>query len=77
LDIFEIWPPALIVTSLALGLVVGSFLNVVAFRLPIMMQRAWAAETDEADGSPSVDQDRIAAIPSRQPRIFRCSVTYC
>jgi leader peptidase (prepilin peptidase)/N-methyltransferase len=59
LDIFEIWPPALIVTSLALGLVVGSFLNVVAFRLPIMMQRAWAAETDEADGSPSVDQDRF------------------
>ncbi|MEM7611907.1 MAG: A24 family peptidase [Pseudomonadota bacterium] len=30
-----------------IGLLVGSFLNVVIYRLPIMMQRAWAAEHQE------------------------------
>jgi len=59
LEIFQIWPPALIVASLALGLIVGSFLNVVAFRLPLMMQRAWQAETAEADGSPPPDEKRF------------------
>jgi leader peptidase (prepilin peptidase)/N-methyltransferase len=59
LGIFEIWPAALTVASVALGLIVGSFLNVVAFRLPIMMQRAWAAETAEATGSPPTDRERF------------------
>ena len=59
MEIFQIWPPALIVASLALGLIVGSFLNVVAFRLPLMMQRAWQAETAEADGSPPPDEKRF------------------
>jgi leader peptidase (prepilin peptidase)/N-methyltransferase len=40
LEFFEAWPPALIFASTVLGLVVGSFLNVVAYRLPIMMERA-------------------------------------
>ena len=52
MDVFEVWPPALILASLALGLVVGSFLNVVAYRLPLMMQRAWRAETGEAEAQP-------------------------
>jgi leader peptidase (prepilin peptidase) / N-methyltransferase len=52
LDVFEVWPPALILASLALGLVVGSFLNVVAYRLPLMMQRAWRAETGESEAQP-------------------------
>ncbi|MDU0354303.1 A24 family peptidase [Paraglaciecola aquimarina] len=30
-----------------LSLLIGSFLNVVIYRLPIMMQRAWQAECDE------------------------------
>jgi len=50
LAVFAVWPPALIIASLALGLVVGSFLNVVAYRLPIMMERAWRAETAAAAG---------------------------
>jgi leader peptidase (prepilin peptidase) / N-methyltransferase len=59
LTIFEIWPPALFITSLALGLVVGSFLNVVAYRLPIMMERAWRAEIASADGATPAAQDRF------------------
>jgi leader peptidase (prepilin peptidase)/N-methyltransferase len=40
-EFFELYPGALFVVVGLLGLLVGSFLNVVAYRLPIMMQRAW------------------------------------
>lgn len=42
-----------------LGLCVGSFLNVVAHRLPVMMQRQWDAELAEIQGQPLSDQDRF------------------
>jgi leader peptidase (prepilin peptidase)/N-methyltransferase len=59
LDIFEVWSPALIVASLAIGLVIGSFLNVVAYRLPLMMQRAWRADAAEAEGRAPVEEERF------------------
>ena len=40
-------PAALITTALLVGLVVGSFLNVVIYRLPIMLDRQWRAECAE------------------------------
>jgi leader peptidase (prepilin peptidase)/N-methyltransferase len=40
----------------ALGLVVGSFLNVVIYRLPLMMERAWIRECREHAGI-SADTD--------------------
>ncbi len=36
--------------AIVLGLTIGSFINVVAHRLPIMMKRAWQSEVDEATG---------------------------
>lgn len=49
-------PPAWQFTFAAvLGLVIGSFLNVVAHRLPIMLERAWRAEISEATGQPADD----------------------
>ena len=33
-----------------LGLLVGSFLNVVIYRLPIMLEREWQAQCDELNG---------------------------
>ncbi|MFT5722021.1 MAG: leader peptidase (prepilin peptidase)/N-methyltransferase [Motiliproteus sp.] len=44
MDIFTLLagsPPLLILSVLVLGLLVGSFLNVVIYRLPVMMQRDW------------------------------------
>jgi leader peptidase (prepilin peptidase)/N-methyltransferase len=35
---------ALVAAGALLGLLVGSFLNVVAYRLPVMMQRSWKTE---------------------------------
>jgi leader peptidase (prepilin peptidase)/N-methyltransferase len=60
LEIFEAWPFALILASLLLGLVIGSFLNVVAYRLPVMMQRAWQAEVAEVPGAE--DQERFDLV---------------
>jgi leader peptidase (prepilin peptidase)/N-methyltransferase len=40
-------PTLFITTLLVLGLLVGSFLNVVIYRLPVMMQREWELEAAE------------------------------
>jgi len=40
-EIFEIWPVALFVATGLVGLIAGSFLNVVAYRIPIMMELMW------------------------------------
>ncbi|MDB6050974.1 MAG: pilD [Pseudomonas sp.] len=40
-------PLAFIVCTLVLGLLVGSFLNVVIYRLPIMLNRDWKAQSRE------------------------------
>jgi leader peptidase (prepilin peptidase)/N-methyltransferase len=45
-EIFEAWPFALFIVVGLVGLVVGSFLNVVAYRLPIMMEREFRAPLD-------------------------------
>lgn len=46
-------PPLLYVAAAALGLLVGSFLNVVVRRLPVMMERAWREECREFLGTES------------------------
>jgi leader peptidase (prepilin peptidase)/N-methyltransferase len=48
-EIFEVWPFALFVLTGLLGLIAGSFLNVVAYRLPIMMELAWRAQCSDLD----------------------------
>lgn len=55
----EIDPAAWLVFSLLLGLCIGSMLNVVAHRLPIMMQRAWDSDLAEAQGHEPVELARF------------------
>lgn len=43
----------LIIAAVLLGLLVGSFLNVVAYRLPIMMERGWRQDSIEYLGLPA------------------------
>ncbi|QGZ62398.1 prepilin peptidase [Paraburkholderia acidisoli] len=38
--------------AIVIGLVIGSFLNVVVHRLPIMLERAWRADVAETLGTP-------------------------
>jgi leader peptidase (prepilin peptidase)/N-methyltransferase len=54
---------------LVIGLAVGSFLNVVIHRLPLMMERAWQAECAELRGetSPELEPLSLATPRSRCP----------
>jgi leader peptidase (prepilin peptidase) / N-methyltransferase len=53
-----------------LGLLVGSFLNVVIYRLPKMMERQWATECAEITGQPS----SIASTPPGSAERFNLLV---
>jgi leader peptidase (prepilin peptidase)/N-methyltransferase len=62
--------PALVQgAALVLGLLVGSFLNVVALRLPVMMERAWRRECAELLGqsAPASESLSLTCPPSRCP----------
>ena len=48
-----------------LGLLVGSFLNVVIYRLPIMMEREWQTQCNELNG---VEDKNSAPFTLSQPR---------
>jgi len=46
------FPLLILICSLILGLLVGSFLNVVVHRLPIMLQREWQLQANDILGQP-------------------------
>jgi len=58
LEIYSGSPIAVIFIAGLLGLLVGSFLNVVAYRLPIMMQLRWHNESEEIQSSPKPDVEQ-------------------
>jgi leader peptidase (prepilin peptidase)/N-methyltransferase len=60
--------PTGVLASLAgiVGLLVGSFLNVVIYRLPKMMERQWVLECEELTGG-SVTPTRAAALEAAEP----------
>lgn len=47
------------------GLLIGSFLNVVIYRLPKMMERQWAAECAELSGNPLESGDAFNLVVPR------------
>ncbi|MFL6651510.1 MAG: prepilin peptidase, partial [Sulfurifustaceae bacterium] len=49
---FTAFPVAYLVTVLLLGLIIGSFLNVVIHRLPVMLERDWRDQCQELAGKP-------------------------
>ena len=63
-------PVYLALVCLLLGLMVGSFLNVVIHRLPQMMQRDWLAQCAELRGESLPEQEKLSlALPrSRCPQ---------
>ena len=48
-------PLAFIAIAFVLALLVGSFLNVVIYRLPVMMEREWRAQCAELSATPATD----------------------
>ncbi len=63
-------PPFLTLAAALLGLIVGSFLNVVIHRLPRMMERGWMLESAELRGEtpPSAEKLTLATPRSRCPQ---------
>ena len=69
-------PTAFIVTILVLGLLVGSFLNVVIYRVPIILERQWREQclelaAEPADSAPAAEPSLahvapMPAVPARQ-----------
>jgi leader peptidase (prepilin peptidase)/N-methyltransferase len=72
IDLLSSSPALFIGTCLVLGLVVGSFLNVVIYRVPIMLDRQWreqcaelAASASAAEAPPAVRADRFNLMVPR------------
>ncbi len=66
--------PAFLIAVVALfGLMVGSFLNVVAYRLPLMMQRSWEAQCAELQGTePTPDREERFDLVHPRSRCPAC-----
>ena len=56
LELFTESPPLFIAVVFAFCLIIGSFLNVVIYRLPIMMEREWREQCEEMAKSPTVTE---------------------
>ena len=61
LEIFADAPLLFVVAVFLLSLLIGSFLNVVIYRLPIMMEREWRAQCAELASSPTASPAPAAA----------------
>jgi leader peptidase (prepilin peptidase)/N-methyltransferase len=61
IDTLQAFPAAFIASCLVLGLLVGSFLNVVIYRLPIMLDREWRAQCAELAGTAKAAEPQPAA----------------
>ncbi|RKZ81934.1 MAG: prepilin peptidase, partial [Gammaproteobacteria bacterium] len=53
IELLQTTPSLFIAVVTFWGLLVGSFLNVVIYRLPIMMEREWRAQCNELNGKDS------------------------
>jgi leader peptidase (prepilin peptidase) / N-methyltransferase len=62
-------PAVFIATALLFGLLVGSFLNVVIYRLPLMLERQWREQCDEVTGAAGA-----ATVPAMLPARFNLLV---
>lgn len=58
---FQQSPALLLGTAVALGLIIGSFLNVVILRLPRMLESEWRRDCAEITGAPAAGE--VAAEP--------------
>jgi len=58
-------PAALVAVSVLFGLLIGSFLNVVIHRLPIMMERDWSLQCAELAAQPAPTFEPLSLVSPR------------
>ncbi len=71
ISFFQSNPPAFILAAGMIGLIVGSFLNVVIHRLPIMMEQEWKAQCQELLELECAQKEEAEPINLSSPR-SRC-----
>ena len=67
IQLLAAYPAFFIGTCLVLGLLVGSFLNVVIYRLPLMLERQWREQCEEGAAAAP---DTVVNDPVRVPERF-------
>ena len=65
-------PVFFIVTACVLGLMVGSFLNVVIYRLPVIMEREWQIQAREYLDQPQTDTQEPLTLARPASRCPHC-----
>lgn len=65
LDLLATSPPVFISVVFLLGLLVGSFLNVVIHRMPLMMKAEWQQQCHEFIGSAALDTPQVTLSKPR------------
>lgn len=70
LQLMADYPAVFISVVFVVSLLVGSFLNVVIYRLPVMMERGWKAEIDEYLSSQSSTQTNTQQVSPSESETF-------
>jgi len=69
ISVLQSHPVAFLAIAVVVALLVGSFLNVVIYRLPVMMQREWRSQCEDllAEDAPDLPEGRFDLVmpPSR------------
>lgn len=65
IELLQTSSPFFIAVATVLGLLIGSFLNVVIYRLPLMMEREWHSQCDELNGH---DTAELSPLTLSNPR---------
>ncbi|MEW6313795.1 MAG: A24 family peptidase [Pseudomonadota bacterium] len=65
LEALQAYPALFVAVCAVLGLLVGSFLNVVIHRLPKMLERDWQAQCAQINNQPTVDAPRFNLVVPR------------
>lgn len=77
IEVFAVYPAFLIGFTLILGLLVGSFLNVVIYRLPVMMEREWQQQCQELVADPNQSESQAEPNPVFNLAVPRSSCPQC
>src|SRR5258706_14305241 len=65
LSLFATYPAVYVLVVFLLGLIIGSFLNVVIYRLPVMLERDWQRQCLELAGKPAKETERYDLVVPR------------
>ena len=73
LELLSTSPALLVGLCVFMGLLVGSFLNVVIYRLPVMMERSWKQEAREILALPPEKDGEIFNLVTPRSRCPKCN----